>query len=197
MMMQIKRDLLFVLALFKTIWVQMRMEESKRKNEWVHTTNWDIVIFDEYHFGAWRENAKKLFEDENEDNYDFDPEQYKREEADNAINESFLPITSKYYLYLSGTPFRAINSGEFIEDQIFSWSYSDEQSAKEKWIEPPNNPYAALPRMVMLTYKIQMRYQELRRRVYDEFNLNEFCSYWNREKAAFKHKSEVQSGCHL
>ena len=30
----------------------------KAKNEWVHTTNWDIVIFDEYHFGAWRDNAK-------------------------------------------------------------------------------------------------------------------------------------------
>jgi len=30
----------------------------KTKNEWVHTTNWDLVIFDEYHFGAWRENAK-------------------------------------------------------------------------------------------------------------------------------------------
>lgn len=24
----------------------------KAKNEWVHTTNWDMVIFDEYHFGA-------------------------------------------------------------------------------------------------------------------------------------------------
>lgn len=166
----------------------------KAKNEWVHTTNWDIVIFDEYHFGAWRENAKKLFEDENEDNYDFDPEQYKREEADNAINESFLPITSKYYLYLSGTPFRAINSGEFIEDQIFSWSYSDEQSAKEKWIEPPNNPYAALPRMVMLTYKIPDEISRVAQEgVYDEFNLNEFFAATGiGKKAAFKHKSEVQ-----
>ena len=34
----------------------------KAKNEWVHTTNWDLVIFDEYHFGAWRDNAKNLFE---------------------------------------------------------------------------------------------------------------------------------------
>jgi hypothetical protein len=36
----------------------------KVKNEWVHTTNWDCVIFDEYHYGAWRENAKELFEAE-------------------------------------------------------------------------------------------------------------------------------------
>jgi len=33
----------------------------KAKNEWVHTTNWDCVIFDEYHFGAWNERAKELF----------------------------------------------------------------------------------------------------------------------------------------
>ena len=34
----------------------------KVKNEWVHATNWDCVILDEYHYGAWRENAKDLFE---------------------------------------------------------------------------------------------------------------------------------------
>ena len=58
-----------------------------------------------------------------------------------------------YYLYLSGTPFRALNSGEFIEDQIYNWTYSDEQRAKENW-KGDNNPYAALPRMVMMTYRI-------------------------------------------
>ena len=36
----------------------------KAKNEWVHTTNWDLVVFDVYHFGAWRDNAKELFEAE-------------------------------------------------------------------------------------------------------------------------------------
>lgn len=87
----------------------------KAKNEWVHTTNWDIVIFDEYHFGAWRDNARKLFEQDDEDeNYDFDLEKYKKDEADNAYNETFLPITTSNYLFLSGTPFRAINSGELL-----------------------------------------------------------------------------------
>lgn len=113
----------------------------KAKNEFIHTELWDLVIFDEYHFGAWRENAKKLFEDpDDEENADFDMEQYKRTEADNAYNETFLPISTSYYLFLSGTPFRAINSGEFIEDQIYNWTYSDEQRAKESWIGS-NNPY--------------------------------------------------------
>ena len=103
----------------------------KAKNEFIHTDNWDLVIFDEYHFGAWRENAARLFDSPDEDrDAEFDPEQYKLEEADNAVNETFLPITTDYYLFLSGTPFRALNSGEFIEEQIFSWTYSDEQRDK-------------------------------------------------------------------
>jgi hypothetical protein len=36
----------------------------KARNEWVHETNWDCVILDEYHYGAWRETAKDLFESE-------------------------------------------------------------------------------------------------------------------------------------
>ena len=38
-----------------------------------------------------------------------------------------MRMNSWAYLYLSGTPFRAISSGEFIEEQIYNWTYSDEQ----------------------------------------------------------------------
>jgi DNA or RNA helicases of superfamily II len=168
----------------------------KAKNEWVHTTNWDLVIFDEYHFGAWRENARKLFESEDEDDYEaLDIEKYAKDEEGNAINESWLPITSSRYLYLSGTPFRAINSGEFIEDQIYNWTYSDEQRAKENWVEPPDNPYVALPRMVMMTYKIpdnSIR-QIAMQGEFDEFDLNAFFSAEGRgDKAKFKFEDHVQ-----
>ena len=43
----------------------------KARNEWVHTTNWDCVIFDEYHYGAWRESAKELFEAEGKKELEF------------------------------------------------------------------------------------------------------------------------------
>ncbi len=171
----------------------------KAKNEWVHTTNWDIVIFDEYHFGAWRDNAKKLFEMDNEDeDYDFDMEKYKKDEADNAYNETFLPITTSYYLFLSGTPFRAINSGEFIEDQIYNWTYSDEQRAKENWDGSADNPYAALPRMVMMTYRIPDSIRQIAMQgQFDEFDLNIFFSakYGEKNKpetARFVYENEVQ-----
>jgi len=167
----------------------------KAKNEWVHTTNWDIVIFDEYHFGAWRDNARKLFEMDNEDeNYDFDMEKYKKDEADNAYNETFLPITTSYYLFLSGTPFRAINSGEFIEDQIYNWTYSDEQRAKENWGDSEDNPYAALPRMVMMTYRIPDSIRNIAMSgENNEFDLNVFFSAKGKGKEAkFVYENEVQ-----
>ena len=148
----------------------------KAKNEFIHATNWDLVVFDEYHYGAWRENAKNLFEKFDEENSDFDLEKYQKEEAGNAINETFLPITALHYLYLSGTPFRALNSGEFLEDQVFNWTYSDEQNAKETWNGEGANPYAALPKMVMLTYKVpdSITANIAVNEGYDEFDINEF-----------------------
>lgn len=172
----------------------------KAKNEFIHTTNWDLVVFDEYHFGAWRENAKNLFEKFDEENDDFDIENYQKEEAGNAINESFLPITSNHYLYLSGTPFRALNSGEFLEDQIFNWTYSDEQSAKENWSgDDKDNPYAALPKMIMMTYKVPDSITNVATNEgYDEFDINEFfraeCEEkGNYESARFVYEDYVQN----
>lgn len=163
----------------------------KAKNEWVHSTNWDLVIFDEYHFGAWKENAKKLFEQEDEDSYDSeDMDKYDR---GNAYDETFLPITAMYYLYLSGTPFRALNSGEFIEDQIYNWTYSDEQRAKGNW-KGDNNPYAALPRMVMMTYRIPDSIRQIAMQgEFNEFDLNVFFSAKGKgTDACFVYENEVQ-----
>lgn len=166
----------------------------KAKNEFIHSDNWDLVIFDEYHFGAWRENAKKLFDNPDEEaDTEFDPEQYKQDEADNAYNETFLPITTSHYLFLSGTPFRALNSGEFIEDQIYNWTYSDEQRAKENWIGS-GNPYLSLPRMVMLTYRIPDSIRQIAMQgEFDEFDLNVFFSAKGKgAEARFTYENEVQ-----
>ena len=163
----------------------------KAKNEWVHSTNWDLVIFDEYHFGAWKDTAKKLFEQEDEDSYDSeDMDKYDR---GNAYDETFLPITTMYYLYLSGTPFRALNSGEFIEDQIYNWTYSDEQRAKENW-QGDQNPYAALPRMVMMTYRIPDSIRQIAMQgEFNEFDLNVFFSAKGKgADACFVYENEVQ-----
>ncbi len=169
----------------------------KPKNQWVLETNWDLVVFDEYHFGAWREKAQGLFEKEDEEEeIDESLEGYVR---GNAYDESFLPITTKHYLFLSGTPFRALNSGEFIEEQIYSWTYADEQQAKRDWSEPPANPYAALPRMVMMVYRIPESIRQIALKgEFNEFDLNEFFAAEGMGgNARFRHEEEVQKWLNL
>jgi hypothetical protein len=162
--------------------------KTKDKNKWVHEEDWDCVILDEYHYGAWRESAKELFEGE-EDKVD----DGVKNEMD--FSEAALPIKTSSYLYLSGTPFRAIQSGEFIEEQIFNWTYSDEQRAKENWkLKDGLNPYAALPRMVMMTYQMPDAIRDIAMDgEFDEFDLNMFFAAKRKgDKAEFVHEDEVQ-----
>jgi len=178
----------------------------KAKNTWLHEINWDLVVFDEYHFGAWRDSAKELFEGEDETEAkketatEYNPalEDFNEELDELRENETeFLPITTKAYLYLSGTPFKALATGEFIEEQIFNWTYTDEQRAKQQWAEKhPEawNPYGALPEMRLLTYQMPDELVAIAKQgEFDEFDLNEFFEATGSGAIAeFKHKSEVQ-----
>ena len=117
-------------------------------------------------------------------------------------DETYLPITTKHYLFLSGTPFRALASGEFIEEQIYNWTYSDEQAAKEMWpaahLDDPN-PYASLPRMVMLTYKVPDEIIDVARGgEYNSFDLNAFFEARGEgDSAEFVMKEHVQKWLNL
>jgi hypothetical protein len=178
----------------------------KAKNEWVHTTNWDLVIFDEYHFGAWRDSAKELFEGEDEteakkeiaNEYSSELDVFDEALAElSGVEKNFLPISTKAYLYLSGTPFKALSTGEFIEEQIFNWTYTDEQRARAKFAEKyPDkwNPYAALPEMRLLTYQMPDEIVSIARQgEFDEFDLNAFFQASGTGKnAKFKFKDDVQ-----
>ena len=158
----------------------------KLKNEWAHEIAWDMVVFDEYHYGAWRERAKELFEVEDEKAEDGGME---------FFNEDYMPISTRSYLYLSGTPFRAIAAGEFIEEQIYNWTYSDEQREKHSWdISKGQNPYESLPRMVLMTYQLPDSIKNIASAgEYDEFDLNVFFSAEGEgEFARFKYEDEVQ-----
>ncbi|GAB1481759.1 hypothetical protein MASR2M78_05740 [Treponema sp.] len=178
----------------------------KSRNVWLHKVDWDLVIFDEYHFGAWRETAKELFEGE-EDTIASKETKLEYTIALEDINNDlgvlseketeFLPITTKAYLYLSGTPFRALATGEFIEEQIFNWTYTDEQRAKENFALAKSgkwNPYGALPQMRLLTYQMPDELLSIASGgEFDEFDLNEFFSATDTgTKVQFKHKSDVQ-----
>ena len=183
-----------------------RQGNIKSKNEWVHEINWDLVVFDEYHFGAWRDSAQELFEGEDDttmkkelkaegsealDTFSTELEELSVEEQD------FLPITTSAYLYLSGTPFKALATGEFIEEQIFNWTYTDEQRAKQEFTEQhPDqpNPYAGLPEMHLLTYQMPDELLAVASQgEFDEFDLNAFFeASGTGDETTFKHKEDVQ-----
>lgn len=184
-----------------------KLGNIKPKNEWLHKVEWDLVAFDEYHFGAWRETAKELFQGDEEEAISKreaqldDDKRLKDRIAD--LQEpleketEFLPITSKAYLYLSGTPFKALATGEFIEEQIFNWTYTDEQRAKEEFATKyaeQRNPYSALPQMRLLTYQMPDELLAIASAgEFDEFDLNAFFEATGTDaKAKFKHKSDVQ-----
>jgi hypothetical protein len=201
-----KDDRLVYFGSFQDLLGRDKLGRIKAKNEWLHKVKWDLVIFDEYHFGAWRESAKELFEGEDagEAKKELDAEygdglEAFDEELDELGNDEkeFLPIQTRAYLYLSGTPFKALATGEFIEEQIFNWTYTDEQRSKQlfakkfpdKW-----NPYASLPEMRLLTYQMPDELLAVASQgEFDEFDLNTFfAATGTGDEAEFTHKNDVQ-----
>lgn len=101
-----------------------RAEATRR--DWIYATDWDLVVFDEEHYGTRSELAESV--------------------------KSRLHSRANRWLFLSGTPFQARLSGEFSDEQTFTWSYEDEQRAKRAW-EGGSNPYSMLPDISFHTYE--------------------------------------------
>ena len=143
------------------------------KLKWVADLHWDLVIIDEAH------------------------EAVDTRKSDFAFNN----IHKKWTLHLSGTPFKAIAKGQFSDDQIYNWSYADEQQAKHNWdaTEESENPYEALPQLNMFTYQMSKMISDVINdgvtvdgENYDyAFNLNDF--FATNESGEFIHKNDVET----
>ncbi len=184
-------------ASFQDILGKTKDGQIKERLEAVHLTDWDCCILDEYHFGSWRESARDLYDGDPTEEKEFKKEDKVLEED---INEEVFPLSVNSFLYLSGTPFRAVSSGEFLEDQIFNWTYSDEQREKISWNEKlsGDNPYKSLPKMTLLTYQMPEDIREVALKgENNEFDLNEFfkAEEFKEDKKKsykFKYEKEVQ-----
>ena len=171
----------------------------KVRNEGLYLVDWDAVVIDEYHFGAWRDAARAIYLADSETGSEGD----KSEEVEQAtpdLEEGFvegieqsLSLSVDNFLYLSGTPFRALTEGEFLEDQVFNWTYSDEQRAKKQWAGSKVNPYLALPKMHLLAYEMPESLKEIALNNLSEFSLTEFFRIEKGTKPPkFQHEKEVQ-----
>ncbi|PLS01938.1 Eco57I restriction-modification methylase domain-containing protein [Neobacillus cucumis] len=142
------------------------------KLEWVGQLNWDLLIIDEAHEGV--DTAK----------------------TDVAFNN----IKRNFTLHLSGTPFKALANNKFNQDQIFNWSYVDEQEAKENWdYTTGSNPYENLPTLSLFTYQMSKMIEERvskgltlddNSNVDYAFDLNEF--FRVKEDGKFEYEASVK-----
>ena len=113
---------------------------------------------------------------------------------------AFDQIKRRWTLHLSGTPFKALASGKFDQDQIFNWTYEDEQAARQQWGDDgQENPYAALPTLNLLTYQISrmitdrlaegVAIDEDEANIDYTFDLNEF--FATKDNGFFEHEAEI------
>lgn len=116
---------------------------------------------------------------------------------------AFRNIKRKHTLYLSGTPFKQLASEQFSKEQIFNWSYADEQEAKANWSGEDANPYEILPRLAMFTYQLSGMIRERIEKGLDlsgedtvdyAFDLNEF--FTTDERGRFVHEEEIRKFLH-
>lgn len=149
----------------------------KARHEVLFNTHWDVVVIDEFHYGAGTKKAKDMMAEQIAIESDSEPtdkqlEQLKKEffaEEDDELSEeketeAIVDIVEKAIvadarLYLSGTPFKAIANAQFPKDAIYNWTYTDEQKAKEQWSvdypeSPESNPYLSLPQIQIYLYKV-------------------------------------------
>lgn len=144
------------------------------KLKWVSELNWDLLVIDEAHEGV---------------------DTLKTDRAFDKIKRNFT-------LHLSGTPFKAIANEKFTGDQIYNWSYLDEQQTKRNWDKEAKidtNPYASLPTLSLFTYQMSGLIQDKIRQganleeddnVDYAFDLNEFFS--TNDNGKFQHEEAVK-----
>ncbi|HGO8536340.1 DEAD/DEAH box helicase family protein [Streptococcus suis] len=142
------------------------------KLQWVAKTQWDLLVIDEAHEGVDTEKT----------------------------DVAFHQIQRNFTLHLSGTPFKALAKGKFSENQIYNWSYADEQAAKQDWLSSSEqeNPYENLPQLNMFTYQMSKMITDRVRDGADfgsetvdfAFDLNEF--FATNESGTFIHEREVK-----
>lgn len=130
------------------------------KNQELYNTKWDLLIIDEAHEGTLTDRGENVFK--------------------GLIDDSKDHKTK--VLRLSGTPFNIID--QYTTNEIYSWSYIDEQEAKQNWdyFKNPKNPYAKMPKMNVYTYDLGTIINNPHYLDDKMFNFGEFFRVWTGNK---------------
>jgi superfamily II DNA or RNA helicase len=96
--------------------------KKKASSGWIYDIDWDLVILDEEHYGMKTPKATEVLD----------------------------ALAYSHQLKLSGTPYKTLASGEYSDEEIFSWRYVDEQKKKNEGSEP----HQCMPTMKFHTFNI-------------------------------------------
>ena len=160
--------------------------DVKGKIKQLQDIDWDLVILDEYHFGAWNQKTQGTLKVKEEKSEDLESEYQDKLKQGKDIIKHFN-IRTKQTICLSGTPFKAIARGEFTDNSSFTYSYFDEQRNKypkseENDFTVINPDYEAFPDMKIFGYNMSRLFGNLTASVFSEdklltkkyFSLNKF-----------------------
>ncbi|MCM0600991.1 Eco57I restriction-modification methylase domain-containing protein [Periweissella ghanensis] len=128
------------------------------KNDAIFGQTWDLVVIDEAHEGTQTELAEN-------------------------VQEAVVSDSTKV-LELTGTPFNLL--ADYEDDQVFTWDYPMEQTAKMNWsIEHSGekNPYSSLPKVNMFTFEMN---QKGNYAYNNSFNFSEFFKVDDKDEFIYK-----------
>lgn len=134
-------------------WGHSAAKENEKLKADILNTDWDLVVIDEAHEGTRTTLGKRVIDE-------------------------YLRKKHTKMLHLSGTPFNLYE--DFGKDEIFTWDYIEEQTAKQEFAAThadEKNPYGELPQMRIMTYDISKNLQN----VLDQegvFSFSEFFRTW-------------------
>jgi superfamily II DNA or RNA helicase len=113
------------------------IEEIRKNLKELKKIHWDMIIADEYHYGTSTGNFKEIIK---------------------QLKENSDP----YILYVSGTAMKDIAMGRFETEQIYEWSYLDEQKKKreEKSGKSLSKEHLSMPTMEIHLIDISSKVKE-------------------------------------
>lgn len=181
--------------------------DIKSRLKQIFNTEFDLIIVDETHYGAWANSYGEPLKDADEDVIKEERKEYRQ------FGKQVARLHTKQKLHLSGTPYNLLYDNKFTADNIIATcQFKDILRDKEKWddehlrqiengdINPDtnlpyqefDNPYFGFPQMLRFAFNLPEETREKLQKVKYNWTLNDlFETVINDGTAKFIHESDV------
>jgi len=184
----------------------------KKRLEQIYKIDFDLIIIDETHYGAWSDIYGNPIQDEDSENIQSEKRDHEK------LIEKADKISYKQKLHLSGTPYNLLFDEKFTEENIIATcQFKDILSEKQAWDETHfediengkenpetgfpyqeyDNPYFGFPKMLRFAFNIPKSTREILAKSKsngDKWSLNDFLETEhdeNNSHITFKNEKEV------